>query len=466
MRISIKLMAILGGLLVMGQAGYFIMRFVGNSRSSSSSKKGDPTAFILAFGVVLFIVGYIGLFFGRLIKAAVCRQRESLADAASVQYTRNPKGLVYALKRIQSSQNGSTLSSKNSEDVNHFCFCPALSFMLSNLLATHPPIEKRIAALDPNNEYGDADFSNQPSAVAEAKISRAEAMGFNALASTTLLAAHVDEKTPADIRVQEFKQSIGNLSEAHISVAKDILASIPLSLQDAIRNPEQVELVFYAFLLPNDAAQNQVAEILAARLDKEKINQVYQLKQELQHLGRAAWLALIDIGQPAFKANTLENRRSIYNLAEKIANIEEEKLFEFTLLAIIAKSVEVTPPRKNSEKYTSFKAVNTELRQLISFVIASGNPNPEKSEILFKNIMAKSFSDFLEQRKPIPPMGPKQLRDILFKLKRLSPLCKEELINACLTCVQNDGVVKIPEAELIRAIGTVLDCPIPPLIPT
>ncbi|MGD9592503.1 MAG: M48 family metalloprotease, partial [Candidatus Berkiella sp.] len=146
MQISVKLMGILGGLLLIGQAGYFMLRILGSSnrRSSSSSNKkgsGNIVIVILIIGLGLLILGYIGLFFGRLIKAAVSRQRELLADASSVQFTRNPQGLVFALRRILESEKGTYLSSKNVEDISHLCFCTPRWTLFQSLLATHPPLE-------------------------------------------------------------------------------------------------------------------------------------------------------------------------------------------------------------------------------------------------------------------------------------------------------------------------------------
>lgn len=155
MRISLYLMGLTAGLLLIGKIGQFALRATyGSRRGSSGSNKGDPRFQIglLIFGIGLLIVGAIGLFFGRLMKAAVSRQRELLADASSVAYTRNPAGLVFALRRIQQDSDHSYLSSVNAEDVSHICFCPALRSLLMGVFSTHPPLSLRIAQLDPTGE--------------------------------------------------------------------------------------------------------------------------------------------------------------------------------------------------------------------------------------------------------------------------------------------------------------------------
>ena len=161
--INLRLIGLLAGLLLIGKLGEILMhmRFLrewswtyqsgGRVESQTQSKGSNQTLFWLGAG--LTGVGYIGLFFGRWIKAAISRQREFLADASAVQYTRDPSGLVSALKRIQHTQLGSNLTHKNAEDISHLCFGAPLSIYFSNLLSTHPPLTERIARLDPKQQY-------------------------------------------------------------------------------------------------------------------------------------------------------------------------------------------------------------------------------------------------------------------------------------------------------------------------
>lgn len=155
MRISLYLMGLTAGLLLIGKIGQFALRSAFYSRQNRSNNQGDPRfqMAIIIFGVGLLIVGAIGLLFGRMMKAAVSRQRELLADASSVQYTRNPIGLVFALRRIQQDSDHSFLANANAEDVSHICFCPALRSLVTSAFATHPPISVRLQKLDPNQQY-------------------------------------------------------------------------------------------------------------------------------------------------------------------------------------------------------------------------------------------------------------------------------------------------------------------------
>ena len=97
------------------------------------------------------MLGYLGVLLGKLIKAAVSRQREFLADASSVQFTRNPGGIAGALKKIGGLADGSRISDAHAEEASHMFFGDALAGSFFNMLATHPPLAERIRALDPTS---------------------------------------------------------------------------------------------------------------------------------------------------------------------------------------------------------------------------------------------------------------------------------------------------------------------------
>ena len=164
MRLNIRLIGVLNGILVIAMIGYAILR--GTSRSSSSKKGGGGA--VLAFGAALFIIGYVGVFFGKLIKSAVSRQREFLADASAVQFTRNPDGLAGALKKIGGLVHGSRIKSSKAEEASHLFFSDGMHGKASpflsmrnhkppvqtrsafSFMATHPPLETRIKRIDPS----------------------------------------------------------------------------------------------------------------------------------------------------------------------------------------------------------------------------------------------------------------------------------------------------------------------------
>ncbi|RMH57559.1 MAG: hypothetical protein D6679_06370, partial [Candidatus Hydrogenedentota bacterium] len=145
MKLNIQLIGVIHGIIVINLIGYWLLRSLRFSgRSRSREKGGGGLLAILLFGLALFLIGLIGAFFGRLIQAAVSRQREFLADASAVQFTRNPRGIGGALKKIARLTAGSLIQHPNAGQAAHLFFGQGVAFSFGGLLATHPPIEERI----------------------------------------------------------------------------------------------------------------------------------------------------------------------------------------------------------------------------------------------------------------------------------------------------------------------------------
>ncbi len=461
MQISLKLMGILGGLLLIGQAGYFLLRILGRTRSSGSKKgSGQILIVILIIGLGLFIVGYIGLFFGRLIKSAVSRQRELLADASSVQFTRNPQGLVFALRRILKSEKGTYLDSKNVEDISHLCFCTPRWIMFSNLLATHPPLEKRIELLDPQGQYKNLPLKDlrQDKKEDEKPTKRANIEPLGIIGGAAVLAGTMV------IHPQDVAQSIGNPTPDNVLIAQALLAKIPPSLVVVAHDTEKVALVFYALILSyNVDKMNGIQAELSKKMDADNIKQVISLASLIDGSPKNIQLPLLDISLPAFKRKTESQRKEIFENCKAISNIGDKNLFQFTLLVLIEKATIDKLPRQERSKYNDFKDLIPEVSQLISVILKVGAKNIETENQDFTKLM-KNFTSDQITRPDINENEANKLQAVLTKLGLLSPLCKQKLIKVLLECISQDNVVNLSEAELIRAIAASLDCPIPPIV--
>ncbi|MEX1121283.1 MAG: M48 family metallopeptidase, partial [Balneolales bacterium] len=155
MRLNVRLIGILNGILLLNLLGFMLLRggiygSMGRRRSRSGGDKGGGAAAILALAIGLIVIGYIGMLFGRMIQSAVSRQREYLADAAAVQYTRNPEGLAGALSKIRDAAKGAKMQDAHAMELSHMFFASGFRSALDSLFATHPPLEKRLQAIDPN----------------------------------------------------------------------------------------------------------------------------------------------------------------------------------------------------------------------------------------------------------------------------------------------------------------------------
>ncbi|MFI4938257.1 MAG: M48 family metallopeptidase [Candidatus Berkiellales bacterium] len=459
MQVSVRLIGILGGLFLISQLGYFILRMFGRRNIRVKDDAGRGIFILILIGVGLYIIGYIGLFFGRLIKSAISRQRESLADASSIQYTRDPTGLVGALMKIQQYEPGTNLYTHHAEDISHICFGPPLNIMFTDLLATHPPITERIKAIDPDGIYAPKEIKQAPPDSKEKAAKKP--LQPSLMAATAVLAGGGLLTTKNAI-----KSSIGHPTQDHLDLAKTLLTQLPESLKSIAHDPKQVANIFYALLLSKEESKlNQAKEILSPLLDQATLQQVIDLENTISQLSNSVILPLIDIALPSFKTNTTETRQTIYQTLGKLAALESEKLFQFALLAMVGKYVTDKTPQDNKIVFQDFSNVLSEISRLITFIISTSHKSAEEKDKSYDKIM-KNFTPKSIPQPAIEDFNPIEFQLILNRLNGLSPLCKEKLLHACLECIEDDKVINLNEAEIVRTVAACLDCPIPPMIVT
>ena len=449
---------ILAGILAIGQLGRFLLRSLFHSSSRSSSRsRNNGGIFALGLGLGLFIIGYVGLFFGRLIKAAISRQREYLADASAVQFTRYPTGIAGALWKISNSGLGSVLANRHAEDMSHMCFGESVQTNFQSLLATHPPLKERIKAVAPS-------FLIQKAAERTLEQSRARPKP-PAPAAATAFAGAAEAPVPAT--AQTLAASIGNPTAEHVQYAVALHASIPQPLLVALRDRNTARQPIYALLIiATRESTRRVALALLAHQESASLTQsVEALIKPLEKLGRRVWLPIIDLAIPALKQLPSNERMRFLGVADKLTRTDRQvTLFEFVLLTLLRKHLGVDAERHDAVKYHSFGAVLAEIRVLLSLLAKAGADSADQSQQSF----ARAFANITQVK-----LAPAREEDchidglylILAKLSALSPLLKEPLISACADCVVHDGVILPLEAELVRAVSESLDCPMPPLIP-
>ncbi len=460
MKINLKLIGLLGGIFAIGQLGAFVLRslqFSSSSRSSSSSSsgsKGNGIFIILILGIGLFVIGYIGLFFGRLIKAGISRQRESLADACSVQYTRNPQGLINALTAI-GSQTGSKLTSSHAEDINHMCFGPSLNMWLSSLLASHPPIEERINALDPQGYLSQAE-TTAPKAI-QPEVSKPND-------STAQLSAILLAPAALATNASTIEQSIGNPQMAHIEYAEKLYAAIPSALKDQCHKVQEAPLLLNAILMASsEKIANKAPQVLASRLSDDDFSKIHQYTKQIKALGPLFLLPLIDIILPTFNQNASEDKSNLIAGLEMLAAIHIS-LFSFSVVAMIKKSA-THPVTSKSTKQLPTQTLLKEISELMRFIVTCTNNDEQSSKALYTKLM-KTFSNKTMPDFERLDFDALDFQKRLYQLNLLYPLGKEKLIHACLVCVETDQKINIEEAQAVRAIAACLNCPIPPILPT
>ena len=449
-KISLRLIGLLGGILAVGQIGYFMMRFSGMGSSRRSGKAGNHAAIIL-IGLGLFILGYIGLFFGRVIKAAISRERELLADACSVQYTRNPHGLVSAFKVMQLHQQGTHLKNRHSEDVNHFCFAPALSMMFGSVLATHPPLEKRIKRIDPKGQYEILPRTKVEEDMTPKKSTTKDFIPM--MLATSIIVANAEQ----------VKQSIAHPSDEHVDYAQALNTLIPDELRTLARDPQQVMFLLYAMLVPDDFQQKtQVLTKLRHEYSEQDIQKVVYLKGLMHKMPAAAYLPLFEFALPTFTKLNKEHQVQAYQKLHQVMSDFQGDTFHYVLSILLAKQIQDKRTFNKQEKQT-LKGILREVMYLLVVLLKASHQSEDEQ----KQCFAKVSQSLFQQSLPWPKVKRIKfdlLTKALEKINALKPLDKEKVIDACITVVTFDGKVLVPEAELLRAVCEILECPMPPLL--
>jgi Zn-dependent protease with chaperone function len=445
MRLNIRLVGVLHGILLIGLIGYQILRGSGNS---GSSRKGSGGAVLLGLGLI--IIGYTGTFFGKLIKAAVSRQREFLADAAAVQFTRNPDGIGGALLQIGAGQNGSLLTNPKSEELSHAFFCQGVAVTFESLFATHPPLTERIRRILP---AWDGQFPRGP---------KPEKVVETTPASTSDLAA----ETAAGLTGSAVMEHIGRPNMAHLMQARQLLREIPDVLQKAARDPfASRALLIYLILDPNEEIRVRQLEQLKSVGDRGVYAETRRLIRMGGSLKREQRLPLIELALPTLRRLSKEQSQLfLENLNALIRTDDKITLFEWCLLKIVVQHLtEVFGQSEGQgQAISGLGQVTGDCMVVISTLVNATRHVGLKAAEVFA-AAAKELGQ--PEMKPAPPeqLGLAALDRSLKVLKRLKPQEKSILLKACAACVVADGQIDPVEAELLRGVAATLSVPMPPL---
>jgi hypothetical protein len=409
---------------------------------------------IAAIGVAIMVIGYVGVFFGKLIKAAVSRQREFLADASAVQFTRNPLGIGGALKKIGGLSAGSRVTNTHAEEASHFFFANSLSGSFMNLFATHPPLEERIQRIDPSfNGAFDKNVARPTESPAKEEIA-----GVSGFASGE----------PIEIVPEQVVETVGTTTPEHLTYAAGLLASLPEKLVDATHEPFGARAVIYCLLLNKEkGARKLQLDRLAKHADQAVNNETAKITSLVEGLEFGARLPVIDMAIPALKSLTIDQYRSFRENVDHLVNADKEvDLFEYTLQRMIVRHLEpvFTATKPRAIQYYDIKGVLSSCVDLLSTLACWGADDVSDAEKAFAGGSAKLNAGVDLTMASQDACGLSLLDEALSQLAMCSPMIKKRVLNACATCVAVDGKITIEESELLRAIADSLGCPMPPLL--
>jgi Zn-dependent protease with chaperone function len=455
MRLNVKLTAILFGILVIGLLGRGILYSMGRGRVRSDDRKGGGLVAILGIGLALMIVGYVGYFFGKLIQAAVSRQREFLADASSVQFTRNPGGITGALKKIGGYTIGSDLTHTEAAQFSHFFFAQGFRSNFGGLWATHPALDERIRAVDPQF---DGKFVEPPEVVD--------------VAHESFLAAGLVAKRPtppAPHNAIAAMAMIGSLTPQHVEYAQTLLAQVPPALRDAARSPTDAAALVYALLLDEDAGIREKQFALIGSLDgSAALDSTRALLPAVAQTPAASRMPLVSLTLPSLHNLSDGDLKKFDQTTDALIMADGTvSVFEFMIQKALLRHVVRArqPDDHHKPEIFSLPAVARETGLVLSIMANAAGES--------RGTQVAAFAAGISQLPQISAQLAftaadtwdfKELDAALNKLGTASDPIKQQVLFAAAHVVSQDGVILPVEAELLRAVSDALGCPMPPLI--
>ncbi len=462
MRLNIRLMGVLHGILLIALIGSIILR--GGSRRamfrSSSRSNGKGKAVILIVAVALLVVGYLGVFFGRLIKASVSREREYLADASAVQFTRNPDGIVGALKKIGGFAGGSTLEAPNAEIASHSYFGPGLKALSAHMFATHPPLGDRIRRIDPQWQ-GEYD-------AASAEISEDETPAALSGLTSGLSSARSGVEAPIALTPDDAVAHAGAPSAAHMDYARQLLSTLPDKVLGAAHSPFGARALAYSMLIDKDQAvwQKQLG-LLQAHADPGVLRMMQEVHQSVAGLPRQTYLPLMTLCTAALRNLSPRQHRDFSGILEKLIDADGiQTPLEFALLRVLRRHLDrhFSDADRTGTIHRSLNGRARECGVLLSALAQIGHDDPVAMEGAFQAGLSR-----LDLRAPpaltlADKMDFAAVGEALDRLEQVAPLGKRKLIAACAATIASDGKVTVEEGEILRAVSDSLDVPMPPFL--
>jgi Zn-dependent protease with chaperone function len=463
MRLNLRLLGWTFGLLAIAIIARIVMQ--SSSHAGRGSRRDGAGALLLA-ALAVMVLGYVGVFFGRLLQAAVSRHRERLADASAVQFTRNPGGLSGALLKIAGTSSGSRLVAPEAEEVAHMLFAAGLPRMF----ATHPSLEERLKELDPGFRA-----SELPRLAAEAarnalRLRQAEAASTGPVAppqrapAPAALAAAMPVAALASEAASIAAQA-GTIASEQVRYAERVREAIPEGVREFVDSADHARALTLAVLLSKSAAvqANQRRELDAAYGAEVTAHVLSQqgladaLKPELR-------LPAVQQLFPSLRRLSLAERQKLREVVGRLALADARvDVFECCLSLLLASTlydeIEAGPQHGSASLLQEIAAIH------VLFCVLAAQGTGDRA--LAARAYEAGISVVLPEHRPAfgeVADWPGELRDALARLVHLRPFAKKVLIEGLVRCIAHDRTLAVAEAELLRTVCAVLHCPLPPIL--
>jgi Zn-dependent protease with chaperone function len=469
MRLNLRLMGVVHGIVCVAIIGRVIlevsMRAPRRLGARGGGRGGNPLPLI---GLVLLVIGYIGVFFARLIKSAISRQREFLADAAAVQFTRLPEGLAGALKKIGGLWLGSRVTAPVAEEASHMFFGNALGEAWFGLMSTHPPLVQRIQAIEPNFDGRFAPVVVEAPPVQEPFLGRqaGRQRGFGGLSRLPFGQGALP--APAILAAALMPQ-VGIPTPEHLRYAAGLRAALPDTLVEATRDSLGATALVYSFLLgAEETLRASQLQYLGEHVSTAVGQETTRLVPATAGLPPGEKLALVDLALPALRRlSPAQYQQFLATVKWLVESDQQIDLFEYTLQKIATRHLapHFEPLRKTVTQYYALRPLVRECVVLLSILAHVGHEEAARKEAAFRTgAQALNLTEPMVFLLDSAECNLAQVDAALTRLNQAAPSIKRGVLNACALTVAADGMIQEKEAELLRAIADTLDCPIPPFI--
>ncbi len=486
MALKMRLMGWVHGLFAVTLIADWVMdrRNAQFDREFNSSRKVEMSGgniftdlFITVAGFILSFIGWHGAVFGRVIKAAVSQQREHLADAAAVQFTRYPEGLVGAFEKVHKWPEGGKVVCPHAEEASHMFFTDALQgdeFFL--FLSTHPPIEERINRVrnmmghSPSKaEIGQKDsvdelLAERPEAALKAKSPD------NVVIQRPPILKNMGEGLPVapmKTPVTEALANVGVPLAEHLVFAAKLIESLSIELKDAAHDTLKAQSLMFALLLDSQPGlRMKQLEMVKANFGEDVSALAVNLHDGIMKLPAHARIPLVELSLPSLRGMSLEDYKKFDRTVKELVRADQElDVFEFALQHVLRRHLGahygscVTP----DIRYHSLKAVAGDVSVLLS-ILASLGHEQWRQGAFDKGVKSFNSTQFSLRLIPADQCSLNTLEAALNNIREAGPSVKRAILQASAEVVAADGQVHAAEGELLRAVADALDCPLPPLL--
>ncbi|HHF3008070.1 TPA: M48 family metallopeptidase [Vibrio diabolicus] len=432
MRLNTRLIGVLFGITCIAHFGHLVLDNTHHtsrvSRSSSDSDKGF--AVIMLIAIICLVLGWIGTLFGSMIKAAISRQREFLADASAVQFTRNDQGIAGALKKIGSHMAGSSLNTKASDEMSHMMFGQSKLSGFSGLFATHPPLEERIRRIEPSWDGSFSQSSHRPTTSFE----NDNVSGFTSGTST-----------------QPEKPTTAELSE----VGQQLLNQLPSELIDIAREPYSARFIAFALIFDGSELQREMIKSHIPNVSQAQLLPWldYDLPLHLR-------FPLLELSIPALKSLSEGQKNRLCQVLRELSQTDDHySLAEWCVINLLEK--QLLESYGCTKQIQSLKQLKESVFWLLRELAWVSHSQPEDAQRAFSSALTcLGFND--AELKPANKNWGLN-RAALELLLQLKPKSRRLFVKACRLAIESDGKVTVAEGELYRVIACFLEVPEPPL---